>query len=622
MPELETAAQSQTHKDMQLLSRRVKYAEEAANKWIAAIEVKSDSHLEKREFALSYQERVENARRANVMQNHERKNAFSIEVDSAVKEKLKNRADILYHKKQVELNTPAWFKLVDAVTATAKNSGHNNKSKWRSRCSKQINVAIESAATDKYAAASTSTLRRVVREINTINANQLVEILEGIKLDYIHGMNQTNDPKLGHHSKELTVAEQRRTQHIVPLPSKHWSDSIAGSRSTLDNLTLGKSSRMSGIEDDSFTTLPYGSTIGTASVFEKFNNNLKVPGNTSSGNRLYMPNRTVQHELSYKQELIKMRAAAVDGDFAAAWGVFRKKIDPTGGAITSKINGKPRPLTQEIYRILMMAMKNGNLSNYEDAEKVLSHMDSNGIKPDVVIYNLMIGACVRESQWRRCLLIMRNLDERYGIIPNAQSFEVLLDSCRHSLEEPAVIYETLRSVAHIPHDFCYRASAVNAGNRLSSQALLEQMHDSQLSLPDGTGQAPSYVLGKHYSQPRMVSVKSRTGDMAMRDFHLAVRDSIPLPSPAKYSFGRTAKAFDVQVNRQLHNQGVHMDGLVVQSRAKTMGAGTRMMDSISSFADRTTGTGFKLGETSMSTLNSGDNNSIGFGGHSVTFEDS
>ena len=61
-------------------------------------------------------------------------------------------------------------------------------------------------------------------------------------------------------------------------------------------------------------------------------------------------------------------------------------------------------------------------------------------------------------------------------VPNVQTFDIIIDCCRHSLEEPSVIFEELKKL-DLPTDYCYRAALCNAGNRIPTQVLYETMHN-------------------------------------------------------------------------------------------------------------------------------------------------
>ena len=37
------------------------------------------------------------------------------------------------------------------------------------------------------------------------------------------------------------------------------------------------------------------------------------------------------------------------------------------------------------------------------------------------------------------------MEAEYGVVPNTNSFAIVIDSCRHAAETPSVIFDTLRN---------------------------------------------------------------------------------------------------------------------------------------------------------------------------------
>ena len=155
-----------------------------------------------------------------------------------------------------------------------------------------------------------------------------------------------------------------------------------------------------------------------------------------------------------------------------------------------------------VFRLLMTAVKNSIDPNFDDAETTLNALYANGLKPDISMFNIMMGACVKSSKWRRGIRILHEMYQHHGLLPNSATFDILLNSVRHSLEEPGVIYETLR-LEKLPRDYCYKAAVINAGNRLSAAALNEVIN--QISkFPNLTdGFSATYPPGCAFAEPEM-----------------------------------------------------------------------------------------------------------------------
>ena len=125
-----------------------------------------------------------------------------------------------------------------------------------------------------------------------------------------------------------------------------------------------------------------------------------------------------------------------------------------------------------------------------------------GFRPDLTIMNTMLAACVRESMWRRGIVVIHDMQNFHGLIPSAHTFDILLDCCRHTLEDPSVIYQTL-CLQGLPREYAYKAAVLNAGNRISPQVALESLYETNKLPSLSGGYTESYVYGKTYMQPNL-----------------------------------------------------------------------------------------------------------------------
>jgi pentatricopeptide repeat protein len=169
---------------------------------------------------------------------------------------------------------------------------------------------------------------------------------------------------------------------------------------------------------------------------------------------------------------MRMRAAAAMGNYEVTRSIFVGNFDGPERVKAGKISvGRNAPSMDE-FRILMIAFKNAPELRFEDAFEVFDLVESYGMSPDVSMYNIMMRACERESRWRRVIAMYKDLLYVHRLVPNVQTFDIIVDCCRHSMEEPGVIYEELRKLK-LPSDYCYKAALANAGNRIPSQVLFE-----------------------------------------------------------------------------------------------------------------------------------------------------
>lgn len=274
---------------------------------------------------------------------------------------------------------------------------------------------------------------------------------------------------------------------IVPLRSESWTDDI---------WTLREEMRAE--------TSAANSTILTKSLISRINtlqNNkvsISVDGDYEAK---YFATRGVCSRANVPEHtklIIQLRAAAAGGQFPKALALFKKAFYPppsssswsspsaataTAQTLTSSfaqdsritnvsltwdshndakgVDGQrsidsvsvmqarrhrpgQKPVTLAEIKLLMIAFKNSLELDFRDAVTTMDLLQRYDIAPDIEIYNLMLSACVRESRWRRCVAILNDMKTIHNLLPNSHSFEILLNCCRHSLDEPSAIYEALR----------------------------------------------------------------------------------------------------------------------------------------------------------------------------------
>jgi hypothetical protein len=172
-----------------------------------------------------------------------------------------------------------------------------------------------------------------------------------------------------------------------------------------------------------------------------------------------------------------LRSLATKGKFREAWGVFnslygeyivypvkRKHTSPGAPRVISlkethflKFNLRNRP-TLETFKLLFLGLKNSLRYDPYDIYSLLSLMKRLEITPDIFIYNMILRICEQKGAWRRALEFLKHLQHTYGshgksdneepslLLPNTNTYAILVDCCRHSVEDsPAEIFETLRN---------------------------------------------------------------------------------------------------------------------------------------------------------------------------------
>lgn len=114
--------------------------------------------------------------------------------------------------------------------------------------------------------------------------------------------------------------------------------------------------------------------------------------------------------------------------------------------------GKP-PISMLVFKLLMIAFKNAPVIDFRNACEVMDTLALYPeLSPDVTLFNVMMSACIRDSRWRRCMAIYTDMTTIHHLLPTSQTFEIIIDSCRHSLDSPSTIYEVLRKDYKLPHE--------------------------------------------------------------------------------------------------------------------------------------------------------------------------
>lgn len=467
-----------THKYIMSLSRRAKRKENEVMHYVKSLNEISAIRLDEREKKLSERNDIDQLRLLKGSRNVVACEKYIIEVDSKIEDQTQKRATRQFCEHQINNQLPHWIRRLNEVIVVARNCGHSNKLRWRSKSIALLQKAITDCEEDEFAVNCRLKLQRLVLDINVNTANELIRIILNLKNEYIESRTDEKS-SLGKLSSLLQAMNDGiQSDAVVPHMKASWSADLQDADVACKELSIpgiGTQSNKCIIFEANHTRKP---------------NLQKLPINPNLGD-IHPDCRN----LDQTKIIIQLRKLATSGLFEEAWKLFHKHFEAppintnnntrhkTTPGLPTVIHGSNKiPVSLDIFKILMQAFKNTSNVNFEQSTMVLAAITSYGLKPDISIYNTLMKACIPASRWRRALLLMQELQQttkhHKGLTPNIATFEILADCCRHSLDDSSVIFDTLR-LAGLPRKFAYRVAACNAGNRVSMQVALEAMYDIQ-----------------------------------------------------------------------------------------------------------------------------------------------
>ena len=60
---------------------------------------------------------------------------------------------------------------------------------------------------------------------------------------------------------------------------------------------------------------------------------------------------------------------------------------------------------------------------------LLKRMINQGVAPDVVVFGSVIDACANDGQYRRAIMFLNEMEEKYGVKPNLKCFSAAISAC-------------------------------------------------------------------------------------------------------------------------------------------------------------------------------------------------
>lgn len=427
------------------LSRKVARAERKLEEFIKNINEESALKMVKRHERLNEKSVEEEKFQQHKLASEEVKERYKFEADVAIENIAQVTADLKYHKRQVELLLPPWVTYLNNALSIVTSTGH--RPNWRSVVKKELNTSLEAMYDTSIAKTPTAiiyTLQQLILKINAIKGQKLILSLQQLVSDYISSL--PPDSKLGQHSTAVTSLQQQLRelkQAPVPYASGNWS-------SDLKSLSLLKTT----------TSMTYVEPAST-DVFdaERFTIDLEdsqpaavtscvtdidapcCPRPTSQSKSRHAP-----HPDELSAIISQLRQVAITGDIDAAWSIyyyyFPINRPPNMVAVNNKLELLP---TLPMYHLIAAAFKNSSIKpNFDHMNTILQLLAQYNLRPDTHMMNITLAACRSSGQWRLALYWFKKYRQSYGVELTSTTTQLLLDCCRHGVDEPGEIFETLR----------------------------------------------------------------------------------------------------------------------------------------------------------------------------------
>jgi pentatricopeptide repeat protein len=454
--------------------RQFRIAVKQTDDYVKKITEKSEQRIQERSIGYQVQTKIDADIHQSSKIKHLSQEKYVFEVDKAMEDRAQLKASRQYHMAHIHRLLPEWCKVVEEILQLVRGYGHNNKLQWRSKAKTLAKRCLELMEFDPCAEDSIVRMRRLHLTINAHKAQQVITLLLGIKNDYIVSLEGESD--LGRHNAELKKIEKQLKAQPVPLTRKEWSSDLdstlrmssAMQKSSLlsTGLALAEESTKGwdtaaamGFGESRFTDADATACVGgvglEGSVFsvppsvsdepDKFLSHKEEPFAVTTLPLIVYPPADVKTPAAAMKLL---RKAARNGQLREAWGLFNCLF---GEFIVTKNQEKFFKHTLkaapnlDVIKLLITAFKNSTSFSYVDVTNIFLAMTHLHIEPDAHLYNILIRACERRGAWRKALYYVREMQDKYDLVPNTNTYATLMDCCRHVAEDPAAIFETLRN---------------------------------------------------------------------------------------------------------------------------------------------------------------------------------
>ena len=127
-------------------------------------------------------------------------------------------------------------------------------------------------------------------------------------------------------------------------------------------------------------------------------------------------------------------------------------------------------LDRHTFYAMITSCKNARPSQVEVAIEVFKEMQRSGFPADTASYNLTIGACEKDGQWRRALKLFKDMVKQ-KIVPNTATYSVISETCaKAKLDDIPDLYDAMK-FAGVPEFIAYSTGARATAKKHSPNSL-------------------------------------------------------------------------------------------------------------------------------------------------------
>lgn len=224
--------------------RRIKRSEKALASYVTDINAQVEEKLKKRAFVAGFEAEIEEDLAAYKRESDYIKREFVLEVDRRLEDQSQYRATRMHHKREISRLLPAWVVTLNTARESCAAIGHNDKLYWRTAAVRLLKQSVQESHLDEFAHETRLKLNKLILNINTKKSQQVMDLLEKLKEEYISSREDAGSA-LGGHSVNFRDTDAKVDRENVPLPRSQWSQNLDG-----NSVLLQQSRSILTLDDD------------------------------------------------------------------------------------------------------------------------------------------------------------------------------------------------------------------------------------------------------------------------------------------------------------------------------------------------------------------------------------